>query len=110
MAKKNEALKTIVVAGVLCIVCSIIVSAIVVTLRPKQKKNAEIDYKKNILLSAGLMEKGADVEEAFKKVETVLVSFETGKIVKPNQVDAIENLKTYDQNKASTDPDRSNIF
>jgi Na+-transporting NADH:ubiquinone oxidoreductase subunit C len=107
MAKKNEALKTIVVAGVLCIVCSIIVSAIVVTLRPQQKKNAEIDYKKNILLSAGLMEKGADVEEAFEKIETVLVNFETGKIVKSGQIDAVENLKTFDQNKASTDPQRS---
>ena len=107
MAKKNEALKTIVVAGVLCIVCSIIVSAIVVTLRPQQKKNAEIDYKKNILLSAGLMEKGADVEEAFEKIETVLVNFETGKIVKSNQVEAVENLKNFVQNKAATDPTRS---
>lgn len=102
MAKKNEAIKTITVAGLLCIVCSILVSAIVVTLRPQQQKNAELDYKKNILMSAGLIKPGDNVEEVFKSVETVLVDFETGKIVDANNIEAIQDLKTYDQNKAST--------
>lgn len=110
MAKKNEALKTLVVAGVLCIVCSILVSAVVVQLRPQQKRNAELDYKKNILVSAGLLEKGEDVEEAFKKVETVLVDFNTGKIVNTQSVEIVNDLKTYDQNKAAKDPSRSMII
>ncbi len=101
MAKKNEALKTIVVAGALCIVCSILVSAVVVNLRPQQKRNAELDYKKNILVSAGLLAEGEDVEEAFNKVETILVDFETGKTV--DESEANIDLKTYDQNKAAAD-------
>lgn len=101
MAKKNEAIKTIVVAGALCIVCSILVSAVVVKLRPMQERNAELDYKKNILVSAGLLGDGEDVEEAFSKVETVLVDFETGKIVEESDTNI--DLKTYDQNKAALD-------
>lgn len=101
MAKKNEALKTIVVAGALCIVCSILVSAVVVNLRPMQNRNADLDYKKNILVSAGLLKEGEDIEEAFSKVETVLVDFETGKIVKESEANI--DLKTYDQNKAALD-------
>ena len=50
MSKKNETIKTLTVAGLLCFVCSIIVSGIVVTLRPQQAINAEVDMKKNILI------------------------------------------------------------
>lgn len=110
MAKKNEALKTLVVAGTLCIVCSILVSAVVVQLRPQQKRNAELDYKKNILVSAGLLKEGEDVEEAFKKVETILVDFDSGKVVNTSDVSVVKDLKTYDQNKAATDPNRNLVI
>lgn len=100
MAKGNDALKTITVAAVLCIVCSIIVSSTVVTLKPKQIKNKELDVKKNILMSAGIIEAGATneaVEEKFKSVETILFDFETGKI------STAHDVKTYNQNKAASD-------
>lgn len=94
----SETVKTITVAGALCLFCSLLVSITVVTLKPRQIKNKELDMKKNILMSAGLIKAGDDVEAAFEKVETVMVDFETGK--KTDAVDA----KTYDQNKAAADP------
>ncbi|MCT4641671.1 MAG: Na(+)-translocating NADH-quinone reductase subunit C [Bacteriovoracaceae bacterium] len=94
---KSESMKTITVSAALCIVCSILVSVTVVSLRPMQKKNADLDYKKNILNAAGLLKAGDDIEKVFSKVETVLVDFETGKIIEGD-------AKSYDQNKAATDP------
>ena len=100
MSKKgSETIKTITVAGLLCLVCSLLVSVTVVSLKPMQVKNKELDMKKNILMSAGLIKNGDDVEEAFKSVETVMIDFETGL-----KTDAVE-AKTYDQNKAAVNPE-----
>lgn len=102
MSKKgNETLQTIVVAGLLCLVCSLLVSVTVVTLKPKQIKNKEIDMKKNILVAAGLIQASAsvaEIEDEFSKIETVIVDLETGEPT--DSVDA----KSYDQNKAAADP------
>jgi Na+-transporting NADH:ubiquinone oxidoreductase subunit C len=98
--KKNESLSTILVAGSLCLVCSLLVSFTVVSLKDKQTKNKELDFKKNVLLSAGLIKAGVDaatVEQAFSKVEVALVDFNTGALT--TEVDA----KTYDQTKAASD-------
>jgi len=97
MSKQNETLKTITVAGLLCFVCSILVSVVVVTLRPQQAKNAELDMKKNILMSAGMIKDGDDIEAVFATVETMIVNIETGKKV---EMDA----KRYDQVAAIKDP------
>lgn len=99
--KSNETLQTIVVSGLLCLVCSLLVSVTVVTLRPQQAINKELDMKKNILMSAGLLKDGASaqvINETFSKIETMIVDFETG--MKTDEVDA----KSYDQNKAAADP------
>lgn len=101
MSSGSETVKTMTVAGGLCLVCSLLVSITVVTLRPQQAANKELDMKKNILMSAGLIEAGvsADViNETFSKIETVMIDFETGK--KTDVVDAV----SYDQNKAAADP------
>jgi Na+-transporting NADH:ubiquinone oxidoreductase subunit C len=99
MAKKNETVKTLVVAGVLCFVCSIIVSITVVTLKPLQEKNAEIDFKKNVLNAAGMLKEGADVEATFDKINTIMVDIETGKVM-----DSIDPL-SFDQKSAASNPD-----
>lgn len=101
MSKSSETVKTMVVAGGLCLVCSLLVSSIVVSLRPQQAANKELDMKKNILMSAGLIEAGASaqvINDTFSKVETVVIDFETGK-----KTDVVDS-KTYDQNKAAADP------
>ena len=99
MSKQNETVKTITVAGLLCFVCSILVSVVVVNLRPQQAKNAEIDMKKNILMSAGMLNKGDDVEAVFNTLETVIFDMETGEVA--SDVDA----KAYDQVAAAKQSD-----
>lgn len=100
-SKGNENLKTILVAGLLCFVCSILVSSTAVSLRAQQDKNADLDMKKNILMAAGLLEAGGDVEEAFRQVDTLVVDLETGLV--SEDIDQ----KTYNQQAAAKDPARS---
>jgi Na+-transporting NADH:ubiquinone oxidoreductase subunit C len=90
--------RTLMVATVLCGVCSILVAGVYVTLKPKQDFNKEIDFKKNILKSAGLLTSGANVNEIFNQVESVVVDLATGKIAQG--VDP----KSFDQSKADKDP------
>ncbi len=100
MSKKNETIKTLTVAGLLCFVCSIIVSGIVVTLRPQQAINAEVDMKKNILMSAGLVDataKAKEIQDVFATLETIIVDMETGEVV--TDVEA----SSYDQVAAVKD-------
>jgi Na+-transporting NADH:ubiquinone oxidoreductase subunit C len=51
--------KIIGVAFALCIVCSVIVSAAAVMLKPAQEANKDLDRKRNILAAAGMLEEGA---------------------------------------------------
>ena len=95
MANNDTFGKTLLVAGVLCLVCSVVVSAAAVILRPAQQFNKDLDRKANILAAAGLMEKGADVEALFEGVTSKVVDLETGRFT-----DAVD-LETYDQRKAS---------
>lgn len=95
MSKQNETVKTVVVAGLLCLVCSILVSGIVVWLRPQQATNAELDMKKNILMSAGLLKDGDDINEVFSTLETVIVDMNTGEVVED------VNKSEYDQVEAT---------
>lgn len=94
--------KTLGVALALCLVCSIIVSAAAVGLRPLQQANKELDRQKNILAVAGLMYEGADVPSLFKEmVEVRLVDLESG--------DYAQGMdpQTYDQRAAAGDPAQS---
>lgn len=101
MANKDTVGGTIRVALILCVVCSVVVSAAAVFLRPAQQANKALDRKTNILAAAGLLESGRDVEEQFANVLTRAVDMETGKFT-----DAVD-VGSYDQRKAGKDPDLS---
>lgn len=74
--------KTLGVAAVLCGVCSVLVAGAVVILKPQITHNAEIDFKKNILMSAGLLKPGTDINKVYgERVESAVVNLETGEIV-----------------------------
>lgn len=90
--------RTLTVATVLCGVCSVLVAGAVVILKPKQDINREIDFKKNILMSAGLLNENTDVTKAFEQVDSVVVNLETGEIV--SDIDPA----TFNQDKADRDP------
>lgn len=100
MAKaNNDSIKnTIVVALMLCVVCSVFVSAAAVLLRPTQLKNKELDIQKNILMAADIFEPGVSIAQQFANIKVKLVDLETGKFS-----DAVD-VDTYDQRKAEKDP------
>ncbi|NRA42903.1 MAG: Na(+)-translocating NADH-quinone reductase subunit C [Pseudomonadales bacterium] len=80
----KEAINTLVVAMVLCLVCSILVSAVAVALKPQQTANKELDLRKNIISAAGLLKPNAtaeDINDTFAKFESKLVDIETGMYV-----------------------------
>ena len=45
---------TILFAGLICVVCAVLVSSSAVELKEMQQANAALDKRKNVLLSAGL--------------------------------------------------------
>jgi Na+-transporting NADH:ubiquinone oxidoreductase subunit C len=98
MSSSSETVKTVTVAGLLCMVCSVIVAGIVVFLRPQQAKNAELDMKKNILVSAGLFSPDKTIEESFSSIHPVVVDMNTGEIARDINPDE------FDMAAANKDP------
>jgi Na+-transporting NADH:ubiquinone oxidoreductase subunit C len=93
--------KTLIVAIGLCLICSVVVSATAVALKPLQLRNAILARQIEILRVAGLMEEGGDVEVLFQQVEVRVVDLDSGEFV-----DDIDGA-TYDQRKAARDPSMS---
>jgi len=92
--------KTIIVAALLCLVCSILVSISAVTFKPQQLANKATDIKKNILGVTGLLTEQGDIDTLFQQFEVKIVDLDTGTYA---DIDAA----TYDQYKAAGDPDQS---
>ncbi|OQW99775.1 MAG: Na(+)-translocating NADH-quinone reductase subunit C [Thiothrix lacustris] len=96
--------KTFIVALLLCLVCSVAVSAAAVALKPVQEANKLLDKKRNILQIAGLEQPGKSVEEAFQQVEAKVVDLQTGDYV------AGVNADTFDARAASVDPKQNVVL
>lgn len=77
----NDSVKrTVLVALVICVVCSILVSAAVVLLRPRQEKNRRIDQLKNILIAAGLYTRDSEVLTTYqKRIRRLTVNLGSGR-------------------------------
>jgi Na+-transporting NADH:ubiquinone oxidoreductase subunit C len=90
--------KTLLVAFLLCIVCSVIVSTAAVILKPAQETNKALDRKRNILAAAGVLDESLGVEEQFAQVTTRVVDLRDGKFT-----DAVAP-QDYDQRSAAKDP------
>ena len=112
MSNKETTSKTLIVAFLLCIVCSIVVSASVILLKPIQEKNKALNLKSNILAAAGLLVEGAsegEIEKLFTTIKPFLVDLDTGEYVDPEVVGKQAALD-YDQRKASKDPALSSVI
>jgi len=90
--------RTIVVAVLLCLVCSVFVSGAAVLLKPKQTANKQLDKKTNILAAAGIETEGKNIDELFQQFTIKIVDLDTGRYT-----DAVDPT-TYDQRSASKDP------
>lgn len=105
MSANNDTIsKTITVSVLLCVICSVVVSAAAVILKPKQVANKDLDRKTNILAAAGLLQPGKSVDEMFEQITTKVVDMETGKYT-----DAVDGAK-FDIQKAAKDPALSEVL
>jgi Na+-transporting NADH:ubiquinone oxidoreductase subunit C len=93
--------KTLAVALTLCLVCSVLVSATAVTLRPLQERNAALALKREVVRVAGLAGRGESPEAAFRHIEVRLVDLASGTFVEGSDPLA------YSYRKAALDPARS---
>jgi Na+-transporting NADH:ubiquinone oxidoreductase subunit C len=97
---KDSISGTLLVAGLLSVVCSALVSISAVMLRPLQAENRDLDRKKNILQAAGIFEEGRSVEELFARFEIRVVDLASGDFV--DDPDAA----TFNQRKAALSNDQ----
>lgn len=70
--------QTFIVATLLCLICSVLVSTAAVVLRPRQQENKRLDIQQNILRVAGIFApdddvSATDIEREFRQVETALI-------------------------------------
>ncbi len=105
--------KTLIVALVLCLVCSVFVSAAAVILKPLQEANKARDLKNNILSVAGLQDIVAkagqnyeqmSIADKFKFIETRIVDLRTGEYA--DDIDA----ESFDLRQAARDPQLSAVL
>ncbi|MBD3676435.1 MAG: Na(+)-translocating NADH-quinone reductase subunit C [Planctomycetaceae bacterium] len=98
--------RTVMVATILCVVCSFVVSAAAVSLRGMQEANKRALMQREILKAAGIYDDSDDapaVSKQFEVVETKLIDLDTGLEVDESTVDP----DTYDPLKAASDPEMS---
>jgi Na+-transporting NADH:ubiquinone oxidoreductase subunit C len=106
MLPKDSIANTFLVSILLCVVCSLVVSAAAVNLRPRQRANKELDIMKNVLEVSGLLDgstasrmSGAELTELFdSRVEKRLVDLASGQYVPDPD-------PTFDPSKAAKDRD-----
>jgi Na+-transporting NADH:ubiquinone oxidoreductase subunit C len=96
VAKKESTGRTFAVIGVLCLVCSVVVSGAAVLLKPTQQRNQALDVQTNIVAVAGFGRE--DVAETYDRfIEARLLDLATGEFSdKPAQ--------GYNQRNAAKDP------
>ena len=101
-SQKESTVRTLTVALLVCLVCSIFVAGAAVALRPTQEENRLLDKQRSILAIAGLGEpgmSGGQVKALFdERIVARLVDLETGKF--SDEFDA----ETFDPLVAAKDP------
>jgi Na+-transporting NADH:ubiquinone oxidoreductase subunit C len=88
---RDSVLGTLLVATVLCVVCSVLVSSSAVLLYKRQEANKALDKRKNVLLASGLIASGPDAKKVTpkeinvffdeKRVTRVLVDLQNATVV-----------------------------
>src|SRR5690606_31034878 len=104
-SQKESTVRTLTVALLVCLVCSVFVAGAAVALKPTQVDNRLLDKQRSILSIAGLGQpgmSGREVKELFNStIKARVVDLETGKFTE--EFDS----KTFDPLKAAKDPQLS---
>ena len=109
---------TFLVAGLLCVICSIVVSASAVGLRSRQERNKEEEKQRNILLAASIINKDGELIDKEGNVVESGQSVEIGKVFEDKiSIKIIElatgeyrddiDAQSYDQRAASKDSEQN---
>ncbi|MFK8019418.1 MAG: Na(+)-translocating NADH-quinone reductase subunit C [Pseudomonadales bacterium] len=109
MSNKDSVKQTLIVALLVCIVCSVVVSSAAVAFKSLQTENKLLDRNKNILAAAGLYKEDehseADVPKLFGEFTVKLADLDTNVFLTDQQAtDLGFDVSLYDQRKASKDP------
>ncbi len=101
-SQKESTARTLVVALLVCLVCSVFVAGAAVALRPTQLENRQLDKQRSILAIAGLGEAGMSGDQVktlyAERIVARLVDLETGEF--SDEFDA----NTFDPLVAAKDP------
>jgi len=107
-SQKESTLRTLLVALVVCLVCSIFVAGAAVALKPVQVDNRELDKQRSILAIAGLGQPDMSAKEVkalyAERISAKLVDLQTGKF------SAAQDVKSFDPLKAAKDPKLSDAL
>lgn len=107
-SQKESTVRTLTVALLVCLVCSVFVAGAAIALKPTQVENRLLDKQRSILSIAGLAQPGmssAQVKELYNSTITArLVDLESGKFS-----DAFD-ANTFDPLKAAKDPKLSSVL
>lgn len=112
MSSRESTQKTLLVAFLLCFVCSIVVSGTAVILKPMQDANRILDRNKNILSAAGLYDpevhSDGDVAAMFAEFTPRILDLHSGEFLTDQELDDLGIDPTgYDQRTVINDPDLS---
>ena len=103
-ASKDTLRQTVIVALLVCLVCSIVVSSAAVMLKGRQDENKLFERNSNVLSAAGMYTPGEqdrdEVQEMFKRFEVRLVDVATGQYLTADQMAELGiDPDTYDQRR-----------
>ena len=109
MSKQQESIgRTLLVAFVMCLVCSVIVASAAVMLKPVQLTNSLLDKQRNILVIAGLIQPEASAQEVQRvfreRIQPRLVDLDSGRFVEDGKPE------TFDPLQAAKDPAQSSAL
>ena len=106
MSQSRDSIANVLLIAVsVCLVCSILVSAAAVALKPAQQANEELNRKKNVLVAAGLLEEGRTVDAEGRGIEEIFADFDQ-RVVDLRTGEYVDDLDpaSYDQLRAARDP------
>ncbi len=108
MAKQESTARTLTVALLVCLVCSVFVAGAAVALKPTQVENRQLDKQRSILAIAGLGEEGMSAKAIkalyAERIKARVVDLQTGAFS-----DA-QDAASFDPLKAAKDPSLSDAL
>ena len=78
----DSIVKTLGVAFVICLVCSLVVSSTAVSLRDMQNENKANDKRTKILQAAGIFNPNKDIKDQFNQLEAKYINFNNKPVLK----------------------------